>query len=306
MVKAYDADVAIVGYGPSGVIAATYLGMAGISTVVLEKDADLYNRARAVTVNDWTLRIFQEFGVAERVKEDMDPARGMTWKTYAGKTVFHLDVYPGELGQPPAMMIYQPEMEAVLRENCGSHSSLDLRFGHTMTGLSQDGDGVNLSATASDGSDYDLRVRYVIGADGGTSKVRDALGYTMVGNTRPRRWLVIDGAVLEPWPGHDELRLLVRPDVAGRGHPARQGQPPVGDPAERGGVGRRLLDRGPCLGAAQAARRHGEEREDQRLGVLQPPRSSARQVAVRSRGPDRRRRPPDAALGRAGHAVGHP
>ena len=67
-----DADVAIVGYGPSGVIAASLLGKAGISTVVLEKDQDLYSRARAVTVNDWTLRILQELGIAERVKQDMD------------------------------------------------------------------------------------------------------------------------------------------------------------------------------------------------------------------------------------------
>lgn len=202
---AHDADVAIVGYGPSGVIAATYLGMAGISTVVLEKDKDLYSRARAVTVNDWTLRIFQEFGVAERVKQDMDPARGMTWKTYTGQTVFHLDVYPGELGQPAAMMIYQPDMEQELRNNCAQHESLDLRFGHAFTKLSQDSEGVTLTATDAADNPYDLRVKYVIGADGGSSRVREAAGYSLVGDTKPRRWLVIDGAVRKPWPGHDEL-----------------------------------------------------------------------------------------------------
>ncbi len=201
----YDADVAIVGYGLCGVVAATYLGLAGVSTVVLEKDKDLYNRARAVTVNDWTLRIFQEFGIDGRVKQDMDPARGMTWKTYAGQRVFHLDVYPGELGQPAAMMIYQPDMEAELRRNADQYSSLDLRFGHTFTGLSQDSEGVTIAATGADGGEYDLRVRYVIGADGGTSKVRETVGYALVGDTKPRRWLVIDGEVLEPWPGHDEL-----------------------------------------------------------------------------------------------------
>ena len=40
----------------------------------------LYSRARAVTVNDWSLRILQELGVAERVKEDMDIARSVTWR----------------------------------------------------------------------------------------------------------------------------------------------------------------------------------------------------------------------------------
>ena len=49
-------DVAVVGYGPVGVVAANLLGGYGIRTVVLERDEDIYARARAVTVNDWTMR----------------------------------------------------------------------------------------------------------------------------------------------------------------------------------------------------------------------------------------------------------
>ena len=115
----FDADVAIVGYGPSGVIAASFLGRAGVSTVVLEKDKDLYARARAVTVNDWSLRILQELGIAERVKEDMDIARSVTWKTHDNELVLRLVPSPDVLGHPPAMMIYQPEMEAVIRRERG-------------------------------------------------------------------------------------------------------------------------------------------------------------------------------------------
>lgn len=201
----FDADVAIVGYGPSGVIAASFLGKAGISTVVLEKDQDLYARARAVTVNDWSLRILQELGIAERVKQDMDIARSVTWKTHANALVFRLVPSPDVLGHPPAMMIYQPEMEAVIRDNAAGYDSLDVRFGHSYTGLAQDADGVTLTATGPDGAPYTLRVRYVLGADGGSSRVREDVGLAMVGSTRPRRWLVIDGEVLQPWPDCDEL-----------------------------------------------------------------------------------------------------
>ena len=202
---AYDADVAIVGYGPSGVMAGSFLGKAGVSTVVLEKDQDLYARARAVTVNDWSLRILQELGVAERVKQDMDIARSVTWKTHENALVLRLTPSPDVLGHPPAMMIYQPEMEAVIRENATGYESLQVRFGHSCTGISQDDAGVTVSATDADGIPYELRVRYVIGADGGSSRVREEVGVTMIGTTRPRRWLVIDGEVLEPWPDCDEL-----------------------------------------------------------------------------------------------------
>jgi 3-(3-hydroxy-phenyl)propionate hydroxylase len=200
-----DADVAIVGYGPSGVIAASLLAKAGVSVVVLEKDVDLYSRARAVTVNDWTLRILQELGVAERVKQDMDVMPAVSWRTYQGKLVFRLVQKPDVLGHPTAMMIYQPEMEAVIRENAAGYDSMDVRFGHSFIGLQQDDEGVTVTAMGDGGLEYSLRVRYVVGADGGSSPVREALGATMVGTTRPRRWLVIDGEVLQPWPGCDEL-----------------------------------------------------------------------------------------------------
>ncbi|HQV83182.1 MAG TPA: FAD-dependent monooxygenase [Ornithinibacter sp.] len=165
----------------------------------------LYSRARAVTVNDWSLRILQELGVAERVKEDMDIARSVTWKTHDDHLVLRLVPSQDVLGHPPAMMIYQPEMEAVIRENAAGYDSLDVRFGHCFTGLTQDADGVTLMATDADGIPYALRVRHVVGADGGSSRVRENVGLTMVGATRPRRWMVIDGEVLQPWPDCDEL-----------------------------------------------------------------------------------------------------
>jgi 3-(3-hydroxy-phenyl)propionate hydroxylase len=208
----FDAEVAIVGYGPTGVIAASLLGRAGISTVVLEKDKDLYARARAVTVNDWTLRILQELEVAERVKQDMDVMTAASWKTYDGKLVFRLVQKPDVLGHPTAMMIYQPEMEAVIRERAAGYDSLDVRFGHAFSGIEQDADGATVHATDDQGRGYSLRVRYVVGADGGSSPVREALGLEMVGTTRPRRWVVIDGEVLEPWPGCDELVFWSDPE----------------------------------------------------------------------------------------------
>ena len=211
-VEAFDAEIAVIGYGPSGVVAASMLGKAGVSTIVLERDVDLYARARAVTVNDWTLRILQELAVAERVKADMDEMPAVSWKTYEDRLVFRLVQKPDVLGQPTAMMIYQPEMEAVIRENASHYGSLDVRFGHTFTGLEQDADGVTVRAVDEEGAPYTLRVRYVIGADGGSSPVRESLGATMVGTTRPRRWLVIDGEVLEPWPGSDELVFWSDPE----------------------------------------------------------------------------------------------
>jgi 3-(3-hydroxy-phenyl)propionate hydroxylase len=110
------------------------------------------------------------------------------------------------------MMIYQPEMEAVIRDNAARFDALEVRYGHTFCSLAQDGQGVTVEAVDDRGEPYQLRVRYLVGADGGSSPVRESLGLTMEGTTRPRRWLVIDGEVISPWPGSDELVFWSDPE----------------------------------------------------------------------------------------------
>lgn len=202
-----DFDVAVIGHGPVGVTAANFLGMAGVRTLVIEREKDIYSRARAVTVNDWTLRTFQDMGVAEEAKADMDEFQVCTYKTYAGKTIFRMGLHEPHLGHPANMMIYQPAMEAHLRTVGREQSSLDIRYGHSFTALSQDDAGVTLELTDEDGNPYTATARYVIGADGGSSRVRESVGIQLEGATRPRRWIVIDGEVKNWWPDCNTLVL---------------------------------------------------------------------------------------------------
>lgn len=208
----YAADVAIIGYGPAGVTAATYLGMNDVPVIVLEKDADLYSRARAVTVNDWTMRIFQDFGIDAIVKQDMDIARALIWKTYDRKIIFRLGFTDGGLGHAPSYMIYQPTMEREIRRNAERYGSIDLRLGHSFLGMTQDEDGVTIRAEDADRRPYEFRVRRVLGTDGGSSRVRKELGFSMIGETRPRRWLVVDGEVTRWWPECNELVFWSDPE----------------------------------------------------------------------------------------------
>ncbi|MDQ1032135.1 2-polyprenyl-6-methoxyphenol hydroxylase-like FAD-dependent oxidoreductase [Streptomyces umbrinus] len=52
-----DYDVAVIGYGPTGVTAANLLGAMGLRVVVLERDAEIYTRARAISTDEEVMRI---------------------------------------------------------------------------------------------------------------------------------------------------------------------------------------------------------------------------------------------------------
>ncbi len=52
-------DVAIIGYGPTGATAANLLGQLGMKVVVIERDPDIYGRARAISTDEEVMRIWQ-------------------------------------------------------------------------------------------------------------------------------------------------------------------------------------------------------------------------------------------------------
>ena len=204
-----EIDVAIVGYGPVGVVAANLLGGYGIRTVVLERDAAIYPRARAVTVNDWTMRIFQQLGLAAEAKADMEVNDLLRWKTYGGKVVFQLSNPSSGLGHAGSYMIYQPAMETTLRRGVERFAStVDLRFGQTVAGVEQDADGVILTTESGDV----VRARYVLACDGGSSRTRAAVGSELVGSTIETTWIIIDADVLRFWPGANDLTFWADPD----------------------------------------------------------------------------------------------
>ena len=59
-----EVDVCVVGYGPVGATLACLLADAGLSVLVLERDAEVYRLPRAVHFDDEVMRVFQTLGLA--------------------------------------------------------------------------------------------------------------------------------------------------------------------------------------------------------------------------------------------------
>ena len=70
-------DVAVIGYGPTGATLANLLGQYGISVVVIEREADIYDLPRAVHFDDEIMRVFQTAGIADQLLEKVRVNPGM-------------------------------------------------------------------------------------------------------------------------------------------------------------------------------------------------------------------------------------
>ena len=202
----FDADVIIIGYGPSGVSAANVLGQYGIKTIAFERYKDIYARARAVTTNDWTMRCFQSVGLDKTLKEGMDETHSLRWVTYDGHLINHIGFPGGNLGHPQSFSIYQPVMEQKLRDGAARFPSVDVRFGGEVTDVAQDEHGVTVTVTNLEtGAKTTTRARYALACDGGSSATREQLGIKMLGDTVETEWVIIDAFVKRWWPNRHIL-----------------------------------------------------------------------------------------------------
>jgi 3-(3-hydroxy-phenyl)propionate hydroxylase len=206
-------DVAVIGYGPVGVTAANLLGRLGLRVLVVERDPDVYARARAISTDEEVLRIWQRIGLADRLTADMLPDKAISFVDANGRTFLSFTPKTWGNGHPTQQFIYQPAVERTLRAGVDRFPNVEVLLGHECTGLDQDADGVDLTIrrTRTDSEVRHARAAYVIAADGGSSQTRGRLNVGFEGRTFKDRWVVIDTKVITPWPEVDRLRFHCNP-----------------------------------------------------------------------------------------------
>jgi 3-(3-hydroxy-phenyl)propionate hydroxylase len=205
-------DVAVIGYGPTGATAANFLGQRGLKVVVIERDPDVYGRARAISTDEEVMRVWQSIGLADRLQKDMLPDRPLQFVDAEGVPFIGMTVTPRGCGHPPQQFLYQPVVDHVLREGVARYPNVDVLLEHECLRVANRGDEVELMlADLRTDMFKRLRATYVIAADGGSSPTRGQLGVGYAGRTYTERWVVIDTKVLKEWHAHDRLRFHCKP-----------------------------------------------------------------------------------------------
>lgn len=187
-------DVAIVGYGPVGAMAANLAGRAGLSVLAVDRATDVFQLPRAIHFDAHIMRILQQAGLAEQMSDLTRTWRRSTFYGADGEPIRTHD-WPTDkpYGWEAHYLFYQPELERLLREQARRYDDVDVRLGTELVAFTQDDDMVNLTVKdLATGDVQTTRARYLLGADGASSTVRTIAGIPLIDGDFDEPWLVVD------------------------------------------------------------------------------------------------------------------
>ncbi len=190
--------VIIAGGGPAGMMLAAELALAQVDVVVVERRPDhVLVGSRAGGFHARTLEVLDMRGVVDRFLAEGQTAQA----SMLGTTVLDMSDFPTR--HPYSLGIWQNTIELLMSEWLGELPA-QILYGHEVTGFAQDADGV--SVELSDGGS--LRARYLVGCDGGRSRIRKQAGIDFPGWDATRSNIIAEVELTEEPPAevrHDEV-----------------------------------------------------------------------------------------------------
>jgi 2-polyprenyl-6-methoxyphenol hydroxylase-like FAD-dependent oxidoreductase len=178
----HDVEVIIVGAGPTGLMLAAELCLAGVRPLVLERRPDQLEMLRANGFGGRSVQLLRYRGLLQRAEAaSIGPIN-----TPARLPFGDLHVHFSPLSDAPmqGLRLPQHKLERLLDEHA-RHLGAEVRRGQEVVGLSRDSASVTAEVNGSAGL-YRVTGRYLVGCDGAHSKVRVEAGISFPGTTYPQ------------------------------------------------------------------------------------------------------------------------
>jgi 2-polyprenyl-6-methoxyphenol hydroxylase-like FAD-dependent oxidoreductase len=174
-----DVDVVVAGAGPTGLMLADELALAGLAVAVVERQAVPSGQSRGGGINPRTSEVLAMRGLIDAVIGRAVP-REAVGGHFAGLPV-PLDARPWRTRHPDGLLVPQDRLEEILETRLHELGTA-VRRSTTLVGISQDDSGVRVELDGPAGGQT-LRARYLVACDGGHSTVRKMIGAAFPGRS---------------------------------------------------------------------------------------------------------------------------
>lgn len=221
-----EVPVLIVGGGGCGLTASIFLSDAGVRHLLVERRESTSVLPRAHYLNQRTMEMFRQHGIADDVYRISCPPANMSevaWRTTLGgdgpldaRELHRMDAFGGgSIAGPyaadspgPSTNLPQHRLEPLLRRHAERRAPDGLLFHHVMEEFTQDEDGVTARITdRATGGTRTVRARYLLAADGGRS-IGGSLGVPMDGAGGGFTIISVHfSADLSPWWSGDSVLM---------------------------------------------------------------------------------------------------
>ena len=178
--------VLICGAGPVGLVAGLRLALAGIETLVIDKENQVSQDFRASTFHPPTLDMLDELGLTQDLLSEglVSPTWQIRQHESHDKALFDLSVLKDDTRYPFRLQCEQRVLTRLADAKAQNTPNLQIRYGCELTHLVQDQSGVTASLSTTNGPEQ-IHARYLIAADGARSVCRKLTGMTFTGETYP-------------------------------------------------------------------------------------------------------------------------
>ena len=196
--ESVDTQVIVVGAGPVGLTLALDLAHRGIRSVLIEQKPEPQFLPKMERCNARTMEMFRRIGLSDAIRAaGMPPDIPMDVYIVLSMTrppLLHLK-YPsveqarlevaasndGTLPLEPYQLISQYTLEPLLKAQAERMPCVTVRYGTEFLEFQQDASGVTATVRLQDGATQSIRAAYLVGCDGGASRVRKQLNIRLRG-----------------------------------------------------------------------------------------------------------------------------
>ena len=157
-------DILIVGAGPVGLTLANFLGLRGLSGLIIDKLMAPYSFPRAISLDHDALRIFHQIGL--NVEElNLLTLKEVVFNSSLFGDLVQLDMSDGCDTFPKLVSFHQPDLEKKLREKLHSYKNFPLFYGLTLKNYYFENNRYQVFLEDEKGEGFELSCSYLIGAD---------------------------------------------------------------------------------------------------------------------------------------------